>query len=333
MGVALRDIFLPYREEIQLSLVPGVVAIDAYNTLYQFLSIIRQPDGTPLMDSTGRTTSHLSGLFYRNTALMSQGITPVYVFDGIPPELKADTIGERRLVREDAAAKWEEARREGDIKAAYVYARSSSRIDTEILSSAKKLLDLLGIPWIDAPSEGEAQAAYMAMKGDVTAAASQDYDTLLYGAPVQVRNLTISGKRKVRGRSITVRPERITLQAVLLGHNISREELIQVAILTGTDFNAGIRGVGAKTALKIVQKGEFSSVLQEKMPDFDPKPVMEFFLHPPVTDDYEFSFKKPDFDGLLSFLSDEYGFLRERIEPAIAPLCNRKEQKTLDFWS
>ncbi len=332
MGVNLRDIIVPFREKVSLSEISGIVAIDAFNALYQFLSIIRQPDGTPLMDNSGRITSHLSGLFFRTTSLLALGIRPVYIFDGMPPALKADTIEERRSVREDAMVMWEQARREGDVKAAYIYARASSKIDAEILGSAKRLIQLLGIPVIDAPSEGEAQAAYMGTKGDITSVASQDYDTLLFGAPIVIRNLTISGKRKIQGKNVTVSPERISLQAVLDGNAITREELIQVAILTGTDFNSGVHGVGAKTGLKKVKKGEFESVLKEKMPEFEPEPVIDFFMHPPVSDAYTLTWKNPDYDGLIACLSDDYGFSRDRIESVLIPLCGKGEQKKLDSW-
>lgn len=332
MGVALRDIIVPFREEVSLSAVQGIIAIDAFNALYQFLSIIRQPDGTPLMDRSGRITSHLSGLFFRTTSLITQGIRPVYIFDGIPPALKAETVKDRRSAREDAQVKWDQARRDGDVQAAYAYARASSKVDAEIITSAKRLLSLLGIPTIDAPSEGEAQAAYMGRRGDVSLVASQDYDTLLFGAPIQIRNLTLSGKRKIRGKSISVSPERISLQAVLDGLAITREDLIKVAILTGTDFNTGLPGIGAKTGLKTVKNGEFESVIQAKMPQFDPVPVMDFFLHPPVSDEYHLTWSNPDYDGLIAFLSDDYGFSRERIEPVLVPLCGRGEQKRLDSW-
>lgn len=332
MGVALRDIIKDYREETDLEEMRGVVAVDAFNALYQFLSIIRQPDGTPLMDREGRVTSHLSGLFFRNVNFLEKGLRPVYVFDGAPPELKSTTIEKRREVRDAAGEAWKEALARGDQEEAYKQARASSRIDPGMITSAKRLLSLMGIPCVQAPSEGEAQAAFMAGKGDVTAVASQDYDALLFGAPQLVRNLTISGRRKMRGRTVTVRPERIDLHRVLEGLAITREDLVEIGILVGTDFNSGIRGIGAKTALKIVQKGKFAETVQEKAPEFDPTPIRNFFLDPPVTEDYHLSWESPAHDGVVEMLCEEYAFSEGRVESALERLGMKAGQKTLDAW-
>ena len=283
MGVALRDILAGYKVPVAWESLPGIAAVDAHNALYQFLSIIRQPDGTPLMDRDGRVTSHLSGILFRNVNFLERGIRPVYVFDGPPPEFKTRTIEERRIARAEAGVRWEKALAAGDIGEAYKQARSSSRIDQFVIDSSKKLLALMGIPYIEAPSEGEAQATHLVVNGDAAYVVSQDYDNLLFGAPVLVRNLTVSGKRKVHGRSITLNPERVLLPEVLKGLGITREELIQIAILVGTDFNTGIKGVGAKTALKMVREGSFEKIIIEKDPDFDPHPVIDFFRKPPVT--------------------------------------------------
>ncbi len=332
MGVALREILGEYREEVELEELRGTIAVDAFNALYQFLTIIRQPDGTPLMDKDGRVTSHLSGIFFRNLNFLEKGIRPAYIFDGAPPDLKTETVARRRGVREAAGERWKEAVERGDIEEAYKQARASTRIDDAMIASSKRLLDLMGIPWMVAPSEGEAQAAFMARQGDVGAAASQDYDALLFGAPRLVRNLTVSGKRKVRGRSVTVRPERIDLAAVLAGLGLSREELVEIGILIGTDFNPGIRGVGAKTALKIVRGGKFQETVQEKAPDFDSGPVKEFFLNPPVTGDYRLEWREPDRDGIVTMLCGEYAFSEGRIDAGLQKIGAKAGQRTLGDW-
>ena len=170
MGVDISDII--EAKEIEMEDIKNKsIAIDGYNTLYQFLSIIRQPDGTPLMDEKGRITSHLSGLFYRTVNIMEAGIKPVYVFDGKPPELKQKTLEERNERRKISEEEWKKALEEGDVEKARLYAQASSRLTKEMVEDSKKLLDLMGVPWVQAPSEGEAQAAYMAIKGDVYAAA------------------------------------------------------------------------------------------------------------------------------------------------------------------
>jgi flap endonuclease-1 len=332
MGVAIRDILSDCRETVGWDDLAGTAAVDAHNALYQFLSIIRQPDGTPLMNGAGRVTSHLSGILFRTVNFLEKGIRPVFVFDGKPPEFKQGTIEERRLVRSRADEAWKAALREGDTETAYRQASASTRIDSHIIESSCELLDLLGIPQVQAPSEGEAQAAHMVRTGSVTYAVSQDYDSLLFGSPVLVRNLTVSGRRKSRGRTITVNPERIVLSSLLNCLGVTREQLVEIGILVGTDFNPGIRGVGGKTALKIVRNGEFESVLAEKQPGFDPAPVREFFLAPPVTDDYTLEWKTPDVEGVVEMLCGRYDFSEERVRSALAKVSVKATQKTLDAW-
>ena len=332
MGVAIRDIIAEYKTPVTWESLPGIAAIDANNALYQFLTIIRQPDGTPLMDGRGRITSHLSGILFRMANFLEKGIRPVFVFDGKPDELKMATIDKRRKVRDTAGERWREALERGDEAEAYKQARSSTRVDETIIGTSKELLRLMGIPIVQAPGEGEAQASYMVIKGDARYVVSQDYDTLLFGAPTLVRNLTVSGKRKIRGRQITVSPERIVLTDFLGGLQISREQLIQIGILVGTDFNAGVEGVGAKTGLKLVQKGEFESKLKEKVPDFDPAPVIDMFLHPPVTNDYALAAGHPDAEGIRKMLCDGYDFSEERVNKAMEGFSVKAGQKTLESW-
>jgi flap endonuclease-1 len=332
MGVALRDIIADYKTPVTWEALPGVAAIDANNALYQFLTIIRQPDGTPLMDQKGRVTSHLSGILFRVSNFMEKGIKPIFVFDGKPAPLKQETIDGRRKIRDDAGEKWKEAIERGDEAEAYKQARSSSRVDSTIIETSRELLRLMGLPTIQAPGEGEAQAAYMVGKGEARYVVSQDYDTLLFGAPNLVRNLTVSGKRKIRGRQIVVNPERLILAEVLAGLKLTREQLIEIGILVGTDFNPGIEGIGAKTGLKIVLRGEFATKIKEKQPDFDPAPVMDLFLHPDITDDYTLAWGHPDIAGIMDMLCGNYDFSRERVEKAMENFCAKAGQKTLESW-
>ena len=332
MGVALRDIIADYKVPVTWEGLSGVAAVDANNALYQFLTIIRQPDGTPLMDHHGRVTSHLSGILFRMVNFLEKGVKPVFVFDGKPPELKAATNAERRKSRDEAGIKWKEAVERGDDEEAYKQARSSTRVDETILATSKELLGLMGIPYVQAPTEGEAQAAFMVQRGDARYAVSQDYDTLLFGTPLLVRNLTVSGKRKIRGRVVTVNPERVVLADVLAGLSLTREQLIEIGILVGTDFNPGADGVGAKTALKIVQKGEFAAKLAEKCPGFDPAPVMDFFLRPPVTTEYSLVWGHPDAEGIKRLLCEGYDFAEERIDAALERYTVKAGQKTLESW-
>jgi len=332
MGVAIRDILLDYKRPAEWDFLRGIAAVDAHNAIYQFLSIIRQPDGTPLQDESGRVTSHLSGIFFRGLNFIEKGILPIFIFDGTPPELKATTIGARHQLRQEAGVRWQQALADGDHHEAYRQARSSSRIDRFIIDSSHELLSLLGIPVVEAPSEGEAQAAWMTQTGHARYTVSQDYDVLLFGAPLLVRNLTVSGRRRARGRAVAVNPEYLVLAEVLNGLSITREQLVDLGILIGTDFNPGVHGIGPKTALKIVQKGEVESTLAEKAPGFDPKPIREFFLNPPVTTDFNLSWSPPDAEGIRAMLVDSFSFSPERVNTALERLRGAAGQKTLDRW-
>jgi len=279
MGVNLGD--LVPKTKVDLKNLSGkIVAIDAYNALYQFLSIIRQPDGTPLKDRSGRITSHLSGLFYRTCNLLELGIKPIYIFDGVPPEMKEAEIRRRAKIKEEAQVRYERALREGRIEEARMYAQMTSRLKDYMAEDSKTLLTRMGVPWIQAPSEGEAQAAHLAKKGDADYCASQDFDSLLFGAPFLLRNLTISGRRKLPRKNvyIEITPEIIEMSRVLKELGITREQLVDIGILVGTDFNPeGIKGIGPKTALRLIKKyGTLEEALKNiKNAEFpvDPKEI------------------------------------------------------------
>lgn len=315
-----------------------VVAIDAFNTLYQFLSIIRQRDGTPLKDSEGNVTSHLSGILYRMTNIVEAGVKPVFVFDGKPPEWKSATIKKRTEKRENAKAKWAEAKEKGLAEEAYKYAQASAKVDATVVDDSKKLLDALGIPYVDAPSEGEAQASYMVRKGDADKIASQDYDSLLFGSPLVVRNLTVSGKRKLPKKNIyvDVKPETINLKENLDKLEINHSQLIDIALCVGTDYNEGLEGIGPKTALKLIKEhGCIENVLEVKeleIPNLED--IKEFFASPTVTDAYSLKWNKPDSQAVVSFLCDEHDFSHDRVTKALERLeaSSGSGQSTLDKW-
>ncbi|HJJ30817.1 MAG TPA: flap endonuclease-1 [Methanocorpusculum sp.] len=332
MGVAVRAILEGCIENPGWENLSGTAAIDAYNALYQFLSGIRQADGAPLMDNDGRITSHLSGLLFRSANLIEKNITPVYVFDGKPPSFKEKTLEERTAVREQAKENWARAVADGDDESARKYAMASSKVDAYVKDSAKELLTALGIAWIQAPGEGEAQSAYMTQKGDVNFAVSQDYDSLLFGCETLLRNITISGKRRIRGKVISVFPERIYLSQTLSSLNLTREELIQTALLIGTDYNSGVSGVGPKTAVKIVRAGNFGERIQDAENAAEPEELIQYFLNPEVTDNYTIEKHTPDRDRVIEILCEEHGFLRERVEAGLEKICAKKGQATLDSW-
>jgi len=342
MGVDLSEVL--HRRKILLDDLSGkALAVDAYNTLYQFLAIIRQPDGTPLKDRQGRVTSHLSGILYRTANLCEKGIRIVYAFDGQPPELKEMEIKRRRKVREEAAMKYEAALKAGSTEDARKYAQATATVKELMIEDSKRLLEGLGIPWVQAPSEGEAQAAYMAIKGDVWAAASQDHDSLLFGAPRMVKNLTISGRRKLPNRQayVEIEPEIIELAETLADLGLTREQLVDVSILVGTDYNPdGVKGVGPKTALKLVREFGDITAIPTRTPDLDlPENVdgiKEFFLRPDVKSDYRLNWTRPNVEEVVDFLCKERDFSEDRVRKALgrmeAGLAKPATKPTLDRY-
>jgi len=340
--VNLRDLVPKTTVDLR-SLSGNSIAIDAYNALYQFLAIIRQPDGTPLKDSSGRITSHLSGLFYRTSNLIEMGMKVVYVFDGVPPTLKEVEIKRRARVKEEALIKYEKALQEGKMEEARTYAQATSRLKDYMADDSKRLLGLMGVPWVQAPSEGEAQAAYLAKKGDSNYCASQDYDSLLFGAPRLVRNVTISGRRKLPRKNVYIEviPETVELEQVLGELGITYEQLIDIGILVGTDFNPeGVKGMGPKTALKLIK--EYGSLekllpaLEEAEFPVEPQRIREIFLHPKVTDNYRLEWREPDVEGVVGFLCRERDFSEERVRKAMEKITeSQKKAKgkvTLETW-
>ncbi|PKP59737.1 MAG: flap endonuclease-1 [Candidatus Altiarchaeales archaeon HGW-Altiarchaeales-1] len=321
MGVDLRDIVTAKTIEIS-ELRNKLIAIDAFNAIYQFLSALRQSDGTSLKDSHDNITSHLSGLFYRTIRQMKFGIKPIYVFDGKPVDLKFKTLEKRSSAKEAAKEKWSKAIDEGNLEDARKFAKRTSTLTGEMVGESKNLLTAMGIPCVQAVNDGEALCAHICKKGDVYAVATQDYDALLFGAPKTLRNLTFTGDREL---------EMLNLADVLKNLGISREQLIDIGILVGTDFNDGVKGVGPKTALKIVKSGKFPT---EKF-NFDVEDIRKIFTSPNVSDEYNIEFKDYNEDEIFKILCDEHDFSRERVKNGMDELRKVKEesmQKGLNAW-
>ena len=342
MGVDLGDLFKKEKCTFQ-DFKDRIIVIDAHNVLHQFLSIIRQRDGTPLRDSQGRITSHLSGLLYRTANLIEARIRPVYVFDGKPHPLKEKVIEQRKQRRLQAEKEWKEALEKGDIETAKKKAQQTSRVTDEITQQSKELLDALGIPYVQAPSEGEAQASCMVKKGAAYAVGSQDFDCLLFGSSLLVRNLTSSGRRKLPNKKayVKINPELIRLKPDLKSLGILQKQLVDMAILIGTDFNEGIKGYGPKKSLNLIKKaGNVENALAiiggSDVPTLQEiKEIRNIFLNPKITDDYSFQWERPDNDAVLKILCDRHQFSSDRIEPVLekfSAIENIIKQKNLfDF--
>lgn len=301
------------------------VAIDASMSIYSFLIAVRS-DGQQLMSETGETTSHLLGLFYRTLRMVDNGIKPLYVFDGAPPKLKSGELAKRFQRKTEAQAAAEEAKETGTAEDVEKFSRRTVRVTREHNAECQKLLKLMGIPYIVAPTEAEAQCAVLARAGKVYAAASEDMDTLTFNTPILLRHLTFSEQRK--------EPiQEIHLDRVLEGLEMEREQFIDLCILLGCDYLYPIKGVGPSTALKLIREHKTLEGVVEHMktnpkytiPDDWPyQDARLLFLEPdvrPATDpECDFKWEAPDVDGLIKYLVEEKNFGEDRVRSGAAKL-------------
>ena len=339
MGLDLKSLLVRDKTKLE-SFTNKIVAIDAYNAIYQFLAIIRGPEGLHLTDTQGRVTSHITGLLYRNINFLSLGIKPVYVFDGKPPSLKSAEIEHRKQIKKDATVKYERAVSEGKMEDARKFAQQTTSMKDGMVEDSKHLLDLFGIPYIQAPSEGEATAALLTTTGHADVAASQDFDSILFGARKLVRNFTNSGRRKLPNRNtyIEIEPEIIDYKKNLEALGITREQLIDVGILIGTDFNPdGFERVGPKTAIKMIREyGKLEDVtqIQEQLEMIDYNAIRKIFLEPEVARVDKIEFGEVKYDDIINYLSNERSFSRDRVNSSLNRLKKSLEKKsqTLEKW-
>lgn len=334
MGVALKDLIT--ENEISLNeLNSKVLFFDGFNLLYQFLTTIRGVDGSPLTNSKGEVTSHLVGLFSRMTSFMEAGIKPVMIFDGKAPKLKEQERERRRSIKADAQAKYTIALEEGDSASMKKYASRTTRLESKHLDMARELLGLLGIPVIEAPSEGEAQAADLVSKGLGYAVVSQDFDSLLFGSILLIRNLSLAGRRKrVHGSgTVVVKPAIIKLEDVLNELGLDLDGLVVLGMLVGTDFNVGgIKGIGPKKALKLVRECEgnysqmFEDVKWSEFFSFSWEEVFDIFKNMPVKQDCSFEWTPLKEEDLRVFLLERCDFSEERVDRSIGKLLKLKKK-------
>ncbi|KAB8236774.1 flap endonuclease 1 [Aspergillus alliaceus] len=309
------------------------VAIDASMSIYSFLIAVRS-EGQQLMSDTGETTSHLMGMFYRTLRMVDNGIKPLYVFDGAPPKLKSGELAKRTARKAEATEAHEEAKETGTAEDVEKFSRRTVRVTRDHNAECKKLLKLMGIPYIDAPTEAEAQCAVLARAGKVYAAASEDMDTLCFEAPILLRHLTFSEQRK--------EPiQEIHLSRALEGLDMDRNQFIDLCILLGCDYLEPIPKVGPNTALKLIREfGSLEKVVEHMESDPKKKYVVpedwpyqdarELFLNPDVRDashpDCDFKWEAPDVEGLVEFLVKDKGFNEDRVRNGAARL--QKNLKT-----
>ena len=339
MGVNLKGI-IKTREISLDNLSNMTVAIDAYNAIYQFLSSIRTYDGEYLKNNEGKVTSHLSGLFYRNMNFLTLGIKPIYVFDGKPPSEKRGEIEKRKMKKIIANEKYLKAIEKRDVVSARKYSQATTKIEDYMIEESKKILSIMGIPVIQAPSEGEATAAYLNSCGISNTTASQDYDSLLFGAKTLIRNMTVSGKRKLPNKQIYVNVEtqKINLDENLLELGVSREQLVDIGILIGTDYNPnGFEQIGPIRALKLIKKHnklENISELKNELDNINYNRIRSIFLEPEIPKIGKLEWKNIDEEKLIKFLCDQNAFSNLRISNTVKKLKEKNELKanSLEKW-
>ncbi|WP_312909459.1 flap endonuclease-1 [Natronosalvus caseinilyticus] len=323
-NAALRDIAVI--ESIPFSDVEGVVAVDAHNWLYRYLTTtVKWTASGKYTTADGTEVANLIGIVQGLPKFFEHDIVPVMVFDGGPSELKADEIESRRDQRETYEAQLERAREEGDTVAIAQLESRTQRLTPTIQETSRELLRLLDVPIVEAPAEGEAQAAHMARRGDADYVGSEDYDALLFGAPYTLRQLTSKGD-----------PELMDLEATLAKHDLTQEQLIDAAILIGTDFNEGVNGIGPKTALKeIAEHGDLWSVLEARGDHVEyGDRVRQLFRDPDVTDDYEFETSlDPDLEAARAYVVDEWDVDAGEVERGFERIEESVTQTGLDKWT
>ena len=339
MGIDLKPILTtcPIKSS---DLSDKIIAVDAYNTIYQFLATIRGPTGDSLTNNKGEITSHLSGLFYRNINFLTENIKLVYIFDGKPHLLKFKEIEKRKELKQEAIQKYQEALEEGRLEDAKKYSQGTVILTDKIIEQSKKILKLLGIPVIQAPSEGEATASVLTKDEMAYACASQDYDSLLFGAKRLIRNLTISGKRKVPNinKYVSIEPEIIHQSQILESTKLTLEQLVDIGILMGTDFNpGGFPGIGPKTALKLIkEKGKLENIekIKENLNDIPYHQIREIFLNPENIPINNIEFDNPNYNEIIGFLCDAMDFSRERVESSLERVKKSQEKRSqsLEQW-
>jgi flap endonuclease-1 len=344
MGLKIKEIVI--KKPFDTKTLNGkILAVDSMNYLYQFLTTIRGPDGSPLTNDKGQVTSHLIGLFNRTTTLMEEGMKFVFVFDGKAPELKQATWEKRESAKKEASLRLQAAKDEGDLEAMRKFASRTTKLTKEMIEDAKELITLLGLPIVQAPSEGEAQASRMVADKTAFACISQDYDNLVFGCPRLIRNITIAGRRKRTGKlgTVKVEAEELLLEDNLNALEITRDELIYLAILVGTDYNpTGIKGIGQKKALKLIidNKNNIEALFQavkweEHYPELSYNELFKVIKEMPTIKTENLEWHEPDIDALIECLVKRHGFSEERVRSKLQRLIDSqkaKAQKGLGDW-
>jgi len=318
-----------------------IVAIDASMFLYQFLIAVRQQGiGGQLTNDAGEVTSHLSGFFYRTIRMRENGLKPVYVFDGKPPEMKSGELLKRKEKRQKAQKALEEAQKADDTAKVIQQERRLVKAEKWQVEETKKLLKFMGIPYVEATCEAEATCAEMCKAGLVYATATEDMDAMTFGTCKQLRGLHHSESRKQPVKEFT-------LKKALEQMEFTMDQFIDFCILCGCDYTSTISKVGPKTAFNLISKHKnietmiknIDTVKKHPIPaDFDYVNARRMFKAPDVTDCKKLAPLKwplPDEEGLIGFMCDQKSFSIDRMKKGIERLKKargKSSQKRLDMF-
>ncbi|KAK4782606.1 hypothetical protein SAY86_016708 [Trapa natans] len=308
------------------------IAIDASMSIYQFLIVVGRSGTEMLTNEAGEVTSHLQGMLSRTTRLLEAGIKPVYVFDGKPPEMKKQELAKRFSKREDATEGLATAIETGNQEDIEKFSKRTVKVTKQHNEDCKKLLKLMGIPVVEAPSEAEAQCAALCKAGKVYAVASEDMDSLTFGAPRFLRHLMDPSSKKIPVMEFEV-------SKILEELNLDMDQFIDLCILSGCDYCDSIRGIGGLTALKLIrQHGSIENILENinreryQIPDDWPySEARQLFKEPCVyteVDEPEIKWTAPDEEGLINFLVTENGFNSDRVTKAIEKIKAAKNKSS-----
>lgn len=308
------------------------IAIDASMSIYQFLIVVGRTGTEMLTNEAGEVTSHLQGMFSRTIRLLEAGLKPVYVFDGKPPDLKKQELAKRYSKRADATDDLNKAIETGNQEDIEKFSKRTVKVTKQHNDDCKKLLKLMGVPVIEAPSEAEAQCAALCKSDKVYAVASEDMDSLTFGAPRFLRHLMDPSSRKIPVMEFDV-------SKVLEELNLTMDQFIDLCILSGCDYCDSIRGIGGQTALKLIrQHGSIENILENinkeryQIPDDWPyQEARRLFKEPSVLSDeeqLEIKWTAPDEEGLNNFLVNENGFNSDRVTKAVEKIKAAKNKSS-----
>jgi flap endonuclease-1 len=230
--------------------------------IYQFLIAVRsnggQQQAVMLTNAEGETTSHIQGMFNRTIRFLTEGIKPVYVFDGQPPQFKSGELAKRKEKRVKAEAALAVAQEEGNVEEQDKQSKRLVRAGTKENDDCRKLLQLMGVPIVNAPCEAEAQASALAKAGLVYATGTEDMDALTFATPVLIRKMAFANAAKSM-------VQELRYDKALEGLQLTHDQFVDLCIMLGCDYCDTIKGIGPKTALKLIREHGCIEKILEKI--------------------------------------------------------------------